>query len=400
MKISPSRLPNGVWLLAAVVAMVGSNSLLLGPIAPDIARDFSVRVDSVLTASANFGLGTAASAFFLARYIDRFGVRRVLTCAIATLMAAFILSALATASLTLSVAQFIAGLAAGLALPASYACAAIISPPKQESRVLGLVLTGWTISLVAGVSLSAILADLVHWRAVFTTLAVMAALLLASLLRASLPDRRTETVASTPFTALSVTGVPSLLFFVACYMTAFYGVYNFVGDHLVKGLGKTIGANAFIAFSYGCGFGLATIFDPLLDKLLDGSTTTARLTRNQLAAIALALLTALYLGLLWASYGFATLVAASFLWGLLNHIGLNILIAALNSVDARRRGAIMGVYSGVTYLCMSVGTLLFAEIYIRAEFSTLCIAAAVLTLTGAVSAWFSSTESRDQTPPP
>ncbi|OED39862.1 hypothetical protein AB833_13325 [Chromatiales bacterium (ex Bugula neritina AB1)] len=397
------HLPGEVWLLTAVVAIVGSNSLLLGPIAPDIAADLSVSVNSVLGASANFGLGTATSAFFLARFIDRFGARTVLCTAIIILLCAFILSTLSQTVSTLLAAQFVAGLAAGLALPASYASAASISPPHQESRVLGIVLTGWTISLVAGVSLSAILADLIHWRAVFNTLAAIAVVVLVLLLRSSLPNRQSQNGTSTPFTALRVSGVPLLLFFVTCYMAAFYGVYNFVGDHVVQTLGRTVGSNAWIAFSYGCGFGLATLLDPLLDRLLNnhsGGNGTARFTRNQLAAIALALLTALYTVLIWASADFFTLVSGAFIWGGLNHLGLNILIAALNSTDSSRRGAIMGVYSGITYLSMSLGTVAFAAIYSRADFQTLCLFAAALTLLAAIIAWLSSVEPPDQKPLP
>jgi len=77
----------------------------------------------------------------------------------------------------LCIAQAAAGLCAGVALPAIYGLAADVGPNGRESETLGKVLTGWTLSLVAGVSLSAVVSDLVGWRAVYAVLAIGAAAL-------------------------------------------------------------------------------------------------------------------------------------------------------------------------------------------------------------------------------
>ena len=66
-------LPQGTLLLTACIAVVGANSLALGPIAPSVAESFHAEVQAVLWATSAFGLGTSASALFLARYIDRLG---------------------------------------------------------------------------------------------------------------------------------------------------------------------------------------------------------------------------------------------------------------------------------------------------------------------------------------
>lgn len=70
---STARIPPAVFILTAAVTVIGSNSLVLAPIAPEVAATFGVSVQRVMAASAAFGLGTAASALFLARFIDRFG---------------------------------------------------------------------------------------------------------------------------------------------------------------------------------------------------------------------------------------------------------------------------------------------------------------------------------------
>src|SRR3990170_4569682 len=111
-------IPALAYLLTGCIAVIGSNSLVLGPIAPAVAASFATSVPAVMIASA------------------------------------------------------------------------AIAPPGRESGTIGVVLTGWTLSMVAGVSLSAVLADLLHWRAVFAAVAVLAALALTGLTLTSLSDVR------------------------------------------------------------------------------------------------------------------------------------------------------------------------------------------------------------------
>lgn len=134
--VEQEALPPMVWLLVLAVAVVGSNSLVIGPIAPAIAAELGAGVNHVVYASAGFGLGTSASALFLARWIDKLGIVPMLRLAFSTFLIAFIGCALSTSVWMLVVAQLMAGLAAGVALPAIYAFAAKISPAGSESRIL------------------------------------------------------------------------------------------------------------------------------------------------------------------------------------------------------------------------------------------------------------------------
>ena len=370
--------------LTASVAIVGSNSLALGPMAPDIAADLNTPLASVLHASAAFGAGTAVSAFFLARYIDRAGIRTSLQIALLVLMLAFIGSALSVEAWQLVIAQFAAGLAAGVILPTCYAGAAVIAPPEHSSKVLGIVLTGWTISLVLGVTLSTLIADQLHWRSVYGLFAAAAAIVTICNLMAGLPNARQQQQPVSMLTALRIKKVPGLLIQVACYMTAFYGVYNLIGDHVVSTLNHSLSANALIALSYGLGFGLATLFDPMLDRLMpvdsaaDQQVTQRSLRQSIITAASLMTLALLYIGLALSSGKLATLIMAAAMWGLLNHIGLNILIASLNATTTDHRGAVLGLYSGITYVCMSVGTVLFSLVYPGVGFIGLCMIASML----------------------
>ena len=369
-------IPALAYLLTGCIAVIGSNSLVLGPIAPAVASSFGTSVPTVMIAAAAFGLGTSASALFLARYIDRLGARRMLQGALLLLALALVASAAVPTVIMLVAAQLVAGIAAGIAMPAIYASAAAIAPPGRESGTIGVVLTGWTLSMVAGVSLSAVLADLVHWRAVFAAVAVLAALAWAGLTITSLSDIRKAGPAPAPLEALSTPGIVPLLVACAAFMTAFYGVYGYLGDHLHVGLGEPVSANGLAALAYGVGFGTAALLDGAID----------RLGARRVMPFAYLLVAAVYVAIAATSNSFGLTLAMVAIWGLTNHFGLNVLVTCLSALDPSRRGTIMGLNSAVTYLAVFIGTTGFGPLYSTFGFAICAMVAALLMLVAAAAA--------------
>lgn len=367
-------IPRVAWLLTACVAVIGCNSLVLGPIAPDLAAGFGVSVPTVMMAASAFGLGTAGSALLLARHIDRIGAKRMLQWAMLLLAVALFASAAAPAVWVLVAAQLLAGVAAGIALPASYGSAAAVAPPGRESAVIGIVLVGWTLSMVAGVSLSAVLADWLHWRAVFGAVALLALGALAGISSASFSDKPAAGPAPSPLAALSTPGIAPLLAACFAFMTGFYGVYGYLGDHIHRILGQPLSANGLIALSYGIGFGSAALLDPLVDRI--GARRVMPIAYLAVAAI---------FGLMAAGSGsFAVLLALVALWGLTNHFGLNVLVMRLSALDPAQRGTIMGLNSAVTYFAVFVGTSGFGPVYAAYGFAATCLGALALTVFAAI----------------
>lgn len=374
-------IPAAAYLLTGCIAVIGSNSLVLGPIAPAVAGSFGTSVPAVMMAAAAFGLGTSASALFLARYIDRVGARRMLQGALLLLALALVASALAPTVTALVAAQLVAGIAAGIAMPAIYASSAAIAPPGRESGTIGVVLTGWTLSMVGGVSLSAVLADLIHWRAVFAAVALLAGTAVAGLAISALPDTRKSGPAPSPLGALAVPGILPLLIACGAFMTAFYGVYGYLGDHLHEGLGEPVSANGLAAVAYGLGFGAAALLDGVID----------RLGARRVMPFAYLLVAAVYVAIALASGNFVVLMVAMAVWGLANHFGLNVLVMRLTALDPSRRGTIMGLNSAVTYLAVTIGTAGFGPLYTGLGFANCALIAALLTLVAAsAAAWRSA----------
>jgi predicted MFS family arabinose efflux permease len=367
-------------ILTAAVAVIGSNSLVLSPILADVAAGLGTTVVAVSRAIAAYGGATALSAFLLAPRIDRVGPRRALVGGMACLVAATLLSAAAPHWPVLLLAQALAGLGAGVALPSIYALATAIAPPGRESAVLGRVLAGWSVSLVAGVPASALIADLAGWRAPFLVLAALAALALlgaARLPAARLPTgggAETSGGRSRPLAPLSYPNVPALLAVCLVFMAAFYGVYAFVGDHVRTALGVSAGGAGLLVLAYGLGFGGASLGDRLIDRAGPG-----RALPRALLAVA-----AVYALLAPATASFPTVVALAGLWGTANHFGLNALILLLSRARPDQRGAVLGLNSAVTYLGALLGTAAAGMLYPRAGFAALSFTAAALVAGAAV----------------
>nr|WP_240457630.1 MFS transporter [Halomonas socia] len=359
-------------LLTAAIAVIGANSLALSPIAAAVAASFPGRgAADVMTAAAFYGLVTAGSALLLAPMADRVGVERALAWALLVLSVSLGLAALSLSLWMLIAAQALAGLAAGVALPAIYTLTAQVAEKGRESETLSFVLIGWTLSLVVGVGFAALLTDLLHWRAVFSVLALAAIGLAMGITRCC--NWGTKSGGETPSSslkALRIPGIRSVLLNVAAYMTAFYGLYTYLGPHLGEVLQLPASFAGLTIAIYGLGFGVAAPLGRLVDR--HGATAAACVT--------FAGLTLVYLGMMTTAALPLVLLALCLGWGVGNHIGLNLLMRQLAELDPAQRGAIMGLYSAITYLCVFAGALLYRPIFMHFGFAACAWASAMLVL--------------------
>ena len=351
------------------VAVIGSNSLVLSPILPDVARDLATTPQVVARAIAAHGGATALAALLLGGTIDRFGARTVLVAGSVLLACGTLGSAFAPSWILLALAQGLAGLAAGTMLPAIYAAATTTGTKEESARILGRVLTGWSVSLVAGVPLSALVAERFGWHASFVVLGVLVLLGLVGFLRmpkrASGP-RRTAELSGYPLQALAIAGVAPLLAVQFLFMTAFYGAYAFFGDHLRGSLDMSAGSAGLVVLVYGTGFGLAAFGDGLVDRL-----GPARVLPPALGFVALAYATMpLTVTALMGAF------AAAFVWGFANHFVLNVVVLRLSEVGGDARGAVLGLNTAITYGGALVGPLALGAVYAGEGFASLALTAA------------------------
>ena len=352
------------------VAVIGSNSLVLSPILPDIAHDLGTAPQAVARAIAAYGGATGLSALFLGFTIDRYGARTVLVAGSVLLACGTFGSAAAPSWIMLALAQAMAGLAAGVMLPAIYAAATQVGTKAEGARILGRVLTGWSVSLVAGVPVSTLIAERFGWEASFVVLGGLVLLGLAGFVR--MPGRgsgrqeRTGRPSPSPIRAFGIPGVVPLLAVQFLFMTAFYGTYAFFGDHLRGSLGLSAGVAGLVVLSYGIGFGLAALGDGIIDRIGPVRILPAALGLVALAYATMPLTVTALVGAL----------LAAFAWGFANHFVLNVVVLRLGDVAGDTRGAVLGLNTAITYGGAFVGPLALGAVYAGAGFEWLALGAA------------------------
>ncbi|GAA2559293.1 MFS transporter [Pseudonocardia hydrocarbonoxydans] len=352
-------------VLTAGVVTVGAQSFLLAPLLPDLAHSLAATPSEIGRVLAAYGVGVVVAALLLGPRLDRVTRRTALTAGAALLALSCAVAALAPGWEVLAGAQVVAGVGAGIVLPATYALAAELAPPGTAARATGRVLLGWSLALVAGVPVATVLADAVGWRGVLGALAVLAGAQVV--LYRTLPS---GPVAAPPARgagalghALRTPGVAPLLAGTLAFMSAFYAVFGFAGAEIRLLHGGGAAGAGLLALAYGVGFGL-------------GAAAGRVAERARLAPV-LAVLAAVYL-LLGATVGLLpALLVVAVVWGLVNHVALTLLVSGLAAAPAAR-GAVLALNSGATYGGAAVAGLGAGPLYETAGLGWVAVAAAVV----------------------
>ncbi|MEQ9606325.1 MAG: MFS transporter [Kiloniellaceae bacterium] len=364
----PAALSRQLSSLILAIATVGLQSLMVAPLLTDMARDLEVGAAAIGRANGLYGVGVAVAALLAAPRLDGWPRRRVLALALAALGLALTGCALAADAVMLAAAMAACGLAAGVVLPTTYALAGDLAPQELRSRAVGRVIVGWSLAMVAGVPAAALLAEHLGWRGAYAVVAGIAGVAGLAVLTLPLAARPAGTRIVPYRVALAQPGVLRLLAMTLAYMMAFYGCYTFLTDHLrvSEDLGPSLGG--WISLSYGLGFGIAVVGDGLIDRR--GPWRVAAPTFLLLAGLMLLLALA-------ANESAWVVVALALPWGVVNHFGLNVLVSLLSSGEAKVRGAVLGLYSAVTYVAHFIAGAGLGLVYAAAGFTAVTLVAAI-----------------------
>ncbi len=342
--------------LALVVCIVGAQGLLLSPLLINLTLTFNINEAEAARAIAVYAGATALSAFFLARFIDVWGAGRVIRLSMVVMMLGFAMAGLAPRFYWLLAGQIIAGIASGVLLPAAYNLTTHIAPPERRAATTGRVLFGWSVAMVAGVPLAAVIADLASWRMAFGSLFFLAVLgLVASLilLPSSLGHQGMEP-APISLRALKVPRVGRTLALGFAFMLAFYTCYAFLGTYLRQKLNLSAGQASSFVLAYGACFGVASLISRLIDRWGE-----ERILTPLLLTIA-GLYAVMTLGIPSFWYGMALIG----LWGFLNHFVLNMIVNILARANPKRLGETLGINSSLTYVASLVGAGVIGPLYV------------------------------------
>jgi predicted MFS family arabinose efflux permease len=362
---SDGRTP--LLLLTLSIAAVGIQALMLSPLLTDIAAGLGTQAKEIGFAASAYGVGVASAALLAAPQLGRWPKRAAIRIAFAVLAVSLFLCAFAWDWRVLAGAQLIAGLASGVIIPATYALTGDIAPPDRRSQDLGKVLFGWSIAMVAGVPLAAVLSAFVGWRGTFLIVGAVAAIM--PFAGALLPKVTSFGTVGERVRYMDVLRLPGAwvgYLSTFAYMIAFYQTYTFIGDHVrqTHGAGAWLGGT--ISLAYGIGFGVGVVFDKVIDR--KGPT--------RMLPLGLALVSINYIVLPFAAERVLTVMAWPFFWGLANHFCMTVLVSYMNSLSPRLRGTIMGLFSFTTYFSLGTAGAVYGPVYQAHGFFAVSLASA------------------------
>jgi predicted MFS family arabinose efflux permease len=348
----------------------------LSPLLSVISTELGAPIAHISRAVAAYGAGSAISAIWLGRSLDGFGMNRALFWSMTVAGLSQFLSAFSQDWITLSALQMLAGAAAGIALPSIYGLTTTVAPKGQEAQTLSRVTFGWSISLVAAVPLAAYFTDFMGWRLTLSSLGALHLIMLIPLRLYKGPPTPAATKFSLlmPFTLKGSIPIYTINFI---FMAGFYGIYAFSGTHAVNGFGQSTTLAGLLALVYGAGFGTASFFAKYLD----------RASPNMTLPIGLLAATAIICAIAYAP-SYQTFLIAFALWGFLNHLNLTLIITRITDLTATHKGAVLSMYSGITYIASMVSILLYGSLFESHGFTYIVMLAASFQICACIIAIF------------
>ena len=142
-------------------------------------------------------------------------------------------------------------------------------------------------------------------------------------------------------------------------MGCFYGIYAFSGAHAVTGFGQSTANAGLVALIYGFGFGAASFFAGPLDRLPPNATMPCSLL------FATAIICCISI-----APNYQAFLIAFAIWGVINHLILNLILTRISDLSATHKGATLAMYSGITYIAsmvaiFGIGSLIETHGYIQ-----------------------------------
>jgi predicted MFS family arabinose efflux permease len=168
------------WLLLTLAGIQFTHILdfmIMMPLGPQFTRLFGITDAQFGLLVSAYTLAAGVSGLVASTYIDRFGRKRLLLTLYSLFGLATLACGLAPTYGALMVARVAAGVFGGVLSALSQTIVADVIPFERRGRAMGVVMTSFSVSTVAGVPLGLVLATHLSWHAPFIGIAGLCALL-------------------------------------------------------------------------------------------------------------------------------------------------------------------------------------------------------------------------------
>jgi predicted MFS family arabinose efflux permease len=176
---SPKR---ELWLLLTLAGIQFTHILdfmIMMPLGPQFTKIFSITDAQFGMLVSAYTLAAGASGLIAATYLDKFDRKKLLLALYVLFGLATLACGLAPTYYSLMVARILAGIFGGVLSALSQTIVADVIPFERRGRAMGIVMTSFSVSTVAGVPLGLFLAAHFSWHAPFFGIAALVGLLAA-----------------------------------------------------------------------------------------------------------------------------------------------------------------------------------------------------------------------------
>ncbi|MEC1672593.1 MFS transporter [Bacillus mojavensis] len=362
------------------VFAAGSEELVISPLLPDLADAFNSDVSVLALSISIYGIMIFIGAPLLVPLGDKYSRELSLMLGLVIFIIGTVICALAQNIFFFFLGRALSGLAAGAFVPTAYAVVGDRVPYTYRGKVMGLIVSSWSLALIFGVPIGSFIGGVLHWRWTFWIFALMGALVVLLILfemrrhndnkNSSLEEK--EEPAGTFRDALKVPRVPVYIIITFCNMIGFYGMYSFLGSYLQDVFaGGNTAAGLFIMI-YGIGFSMSVITGKIAD----------RIGKMRSLVIALAVISVLLACIAYAPASMPLLIISLFIWGLMQSLTVTLLSTILSDCSERHRGKIMAFYSLASNLAVTLGSALMGPVYVGYGYTAVGFMCAGITVLG------------------
>ncbi|MFP7231349.1 MFS transporter [Bacillus subtilis] len=364
------------------VFAAGSEELVISPLLPDLAKAFNSDVSVLALSISIYGVMIFIGAPLLVPLGDKYSRELSLLAGLLIFIIGTVICALAQNIFFFFLGRALSGLAAGAFVPTAYAVVGDRVPYTYRGKVMGLIVSSWSLALIFGVPLGSFIGGVLHWRWTFWIFALMGVLVVLLILlemrrhaehKNSGKEEKEET-AGTFRDALKVPRVPVYITITFCNMIGFYGMYSFLGSYLQDIFtGGNTAAGLFIMI-YGIGFSMSVITGKIAD----------RIGKMRSLLIALGVISVLLACLAYSPASMILLIVSLFIWGLMQSLTVTLLSTILSDCSERHRGKIMAFYSLASNLAVTLGSALMGPVYVGYGYAAVGLICAAITVLGFV----------------
>ena len=177
--LSPKR---EFWLLLTLAGIQFTHILdfmIMMPLGPQFTQIFTITDAQFGLLVSAYTLAAGASGLLAATYLDKFDRKKLLLALYVMFGLATLACGLAPTYYSLMVARVFAGIFGGVLSALSQTIVADVIPFERRGRAMGIVMTSFSLSTVAGVPLGLFLAAHFSWHAPFFGIAALVGLLAA-----------------------------------------------------------------------------------------------------------------------------------------------------------------------------------------------------------------------------